>query len=92
MRGRSQGKRNDLLEKYEDYIKNLCQESDTDTDQQKESQKIRNDNRVNAKLGKIAGVSRDTISKFEAIKKIGSVKDILEIREGNREKSIIPVS
>ena len=79
----SQGKRNDLLEKYEDYIKNFWQESASD--EGKDKQKSWDDNRVNSKLGKIAGVSRDTISKFEAIKKIGSVKDILEIREGKKK-------
>jgi hypothetical protein len=81
----SQGKRNDLLEKYEDYIKNFCRVPDSGLESKKEQQDRWNENRVSSKLAKLAGVSRDKMEKYEAIKKIGSVKDILEIREGKKK-------
>lgn len=82
----SQGKRNDLLEKYEDYIKNFNLVPDCDLNESYSDKiKRQNENTVNAKLAKLAGVSKNKIDKYEAIKKIGSVKDILEIREGKKK-------
>jgi len=67
-------------------IFNVCRVPDTGhKETKKESHDRRNENRVNAKLAKIAGISRDKVDKYKAIKKLGTVEDILEVKEGKKK-------
>ena len=71
-----------------DEIKEIftdCREPDSRQEAQKEKQDRWNENRVNTKLAKLAGVSRDKVDKYEAIKKLGTAEDILEVKEGKKK-------
>ena len=71
-----------------DEIKEIftdCWEPNSRQEAQKEKQDRWNENRVNTKLAKIANVSPDKVFKYEAIKKLGTAEDILEVKEGKKK-------
>jgi N6-adenosine-specific RNA methylase IME4/ParB-like chromosome segregation protein Spo0J len=85
----TQGKRTDLIKKYEGYIKNIsCERNQGQSETDSEKHKRNNKNKVNTKLAKLANVSPDKLFRYEAIKREGTLEDIAGIESG--EKKIRP--
>jgi N6-adenosine-specific RNA methylase IME4 len=70
------------LEKfYKESVNNDCQNFDSRTRQ--EAQKDWNNSRVNAKLGKEAGISREQVRKIKKLKESCSEEEIKDLRNGS---------